>query len=491
MNRASPLHAHHPAPVPPTSYLSFPTRDTFTDIKRESARTLAAAERQEHEWIERFPKSFRPDIEFLLNHPSGQTLKTHQCMGVAYTHTFQTADHTRVTPHTLLAAELALNMARHLRLQPTDSRDIVAAVAGHDQGHIFASHQSEYAINSFPEFDGTPGRPTFCHEHRTKQLFESAEFSRYFGEERVERITSILYDASHPYHLLVDWADRLAYLMVDSVHIGDQDIIDRCHIQREFIESLQNLPDGTIGFRALNPALSLIQARDLLYDRVSIGRASSLFTGFLVEAFHRVIAATGQPITRFVNELSEKATPEARRLFLEVDVPRLYCPNQHPTRAKPVDLDHRAVCHVTLDMLTERGRAWAIDFPPLSSEATIPACLRPRANMSRFEHLVRNALSSSSIPGFLELCGGVVGISHMPPKQYHLRTFDQTSGAREVLLHGKEKWEFFIGMPSTHGGARGIHEVACEALIQEGLIQAESVDRLRQLPSSKFFTHPS
>lgn len=412
-------------------------------------------------------------------------------MGVAHTHTFQTADHTRVTPHTLLAAEIVLEMARHLNLHPTDQRDLVAAVAGHDQGHIFASHQSEYAINSFPEFDGTPGRPAFCHERRTKQLFDSDEFRRHFGEERIEHITSILYDATHPHHILVDWADRLAYLMVDSIHIGHQDIIDRCHIQRDFIESLHILPDGTIGFSNLGPALSLIKARDLLYDRVSIGRASALFTGFLTEAFHRVIAHTGQPITRFVNELSEKGTPEARQLFLEADIPRLYCPKQNPTLAKPVDLDYRALCHVTLDMLSEKGRSWAITLPPLSPEATGPASLKPRANMSKLEHLVRSSFSKSSAPGFLERNGVVVGISHMPPKQYHLRTMNKDDGIQELHFQGKEKWEFFLGMPKNQGGTRGLHQIACEALIQEELIRPECVEKLRQLPSDDFFAKVS
>lgn len=449
---------------------------------------MAAAERQEHEWLERFPSLFRTDIEFLLNHPSGKNLKTHHCMGVAYTDTFKTADHTRVTPHTLLAAELAMEMAKHLDLDPEDSRDLIAAVAGHDQGHIFASHQSEYAINTFPEFDGTPGRPAFCHERRTKQLFESDEFRRYFGEDRSDRIKLILYEPAHPLHLLVDWADRLAYLLVDSCNVGHQDIIDGCHIQCDFIRSLKALPDGSIGFSTLDPALSLINARNLLYDRVSIGPASSLFTGFLTEAFHRVIGATGHPITQFVHELSEKGTPEARHLFLEEDRPRLYCPNQHPALAKPVDLDYQALCHVTLDMLSEKGRAWALDLPPLAPEATVPACLKPRANMTKFEHFVRNSLSKRSAAGFLERCGGVIGISHMPPKQYLLRTLDADNRIQEVLAQGKEKWEFFIGMPLNQGGTSGIHQIVCDALVHEGLIRPECVERLRQLPSADFFT---
>lgn len=488
MDKAPSAQIQRSSSVPQTYSLSFPPRNTYRDTGRQSADTLAAAERQVDEWLERFPRQFRPDIEFLLNHPSGQNLKTHHCMGVAYTHTFKTADHTRVAPHTLLAAEIAMEMARHLDLDPEDSRDLVAAVAGHDQGHIFASHQSEYAINTFPEFDGTPGRPAFCHERRTKQLFESDEFTRYFGEERTARITLILYEPEHPLHLLVDWADRLAYLLVDSINVGHQDIIDGCHIQCDFIRSLKALPDGSIGFSTLDPALSLINARNLLYDRVSIGRASSLFTGFLTEAVHRVIGTTGKPITQFVHELSEKGTPEARHLFLEDDRPRLYCPNEHPTLAKPVDLEYRALCHVTLDMLSEKGRAWALDLPPLSPEATVPACLKPRANMTKFEHLVRNTLSKKSAPGFLERCGGMVGISHMLPKQYLLKTLNADNTIQEVPAQGKEKWEFFIGMPHNQGGAGGIHQIACDALVDEGLIRPECVQRLRQLPPADFFT---
>ena len=491
MDKALPTQAQRTPPVPSTSIVSFPSRNSSKDIQREASHTLAAVERQEHEWLERFPRHFRPDIEFLLNHPSGQNLKTHHCMGVAHTHTFKSADHTRVAPHTLLAAEIALEMSRHLALDPADSRDLVAAVAGHDQGHIFASHQSEYAINSFPEFDGSPGRPAFCHERRTKQLFNSDEFIRFFGEERSERIKLILYEPSHPLHTLVDWADRLAYLLVDSLHIGHQDIINRCHIQRDFIRSLEALPDGTIGFSNLDSAVSLIKARDLLYDRVSIGRASSLFTGFLTEAFHRVIASTGQPITQFVNELSERDTPHARRLFLETDIPRLYCPKQHPSLAKPVDLDYRALCHVTLEMLSEKGRAWALELPALSPEATTPACLRPRANMTKFEHLVRSSISLAGASGFLERSGGVIGISHMPPKQFNLRRLEANNAVGEVHIPGKEKWEFFIGMPTNQGGAMGLHQIATEALIREGLIRPECIQLLRQLPSSDFFTRIS
>ncbi len=459
-----------------------------TGTADESEKVLAIMVRQEHEWLETFPAKFRIDIEFLSRHPSGQNLKTHHCMGVAHTYTFKTADHTRVTPHTFLAAEIAIEMANHLQLHPDDARDLVAALAGHDQGHIFASHQSEAAINSFPEFDGTPGRPLFCHERRTKQLFESNEFARHFGEERTARIKSILYDPHHPLHILVDWADRLAYLLADSLHLGHQDIIDSCHIRNDFVQSLCILPDKTIGFSTLDPVMSLINARDILYDRVSIGRASALFTGFLTEAYHRVVRATGKPITEFVNDLVERSTPEARQLFLEADIPRLYCPQQHPALAKPVDLDYQAVCHVTLDMLSHKGRAWAIDLPPLTPEMTPPACITPRANLRRFEHHVRSAFSKSGGPGFLERSGAVIGLSHMPSKQYHLRTLDHTGAPHEVLVNGREKWEFFIGVPTNLAGARGMHQIACDALVEAGLIHLEYVDKLRRMPPSDFFS---
>ncbi len=478
----------HPLSAPSASSISFPSRDLHTGGHHESERALEAMVRKEEDWLERFPRDFRPDIEFLLRHPSGQNLKTHQCMGAAHTHTFQTADHTRVTPHTLLAAEIAMEMARHLAIDPVEAKPLVAAVAGHDQGHIFASHESEIAINTFPEFDGAPGRPAFCHERRTKELFESDDFTRYFGDEQSDRIKAILFDATHPLHILVDWADRLAYLIADSLHLGHQDIITSCHIRRNFIESLRVLPDETIGFATLSPVLSLINARDLLYSRVSIGRASSLFSGFLTEAFHRAIAVTGKPITQFVHELSERTTPQARQLFLEADIPRLYCPQQHPTLAKPVDLDYRALCHVTITMLSEKGRDWAIDLPALEPEATIPACVAPRANMRRFEHLVRSALREATAPGFVERGGALIGLSHMPSKHYNLRTLDAVGEVREIPVQGKENWEFFIGVPNTEQGARTIHQIACDALIQEGLIRPEYVEQLQKLPAADFFT---
>lgn len=454
----------------------------------ESEKILDIMVREEHEWLETFPAKFRTDIEFLARHPSGQNLKTHHCMGVAHTYTFKTADHTRVTPHTFLASEIAMEMANHLQLHADDAQDLVAALAGHDQGHIFASHESEAAINSFPEFDGTPGRPRFCHELRTKQLFESNEFARHFGEDRTARIKSILYDSHHPLHLLVDWADRLAYLLADSLHLGHQDIIDSCHIRNDFIQSLSILPDQTIGFSNLDPVLSLITARDILYDRVSNGRVSALFVGFLTEAYHRVVRGTGKPITEFVNDLVERSTPEARKLFLEADIPRLYCPQQHPALAKPVDLDYRAVCHVTLDMLSDKGRAWAIDLPPLNPETTTPACLTPRANLRRFDHHVRSAFSKSGGPGFLELSGAVIGRSHMPSKQYHLRTTDHHGAAHEILVNGREKWEFFIGVPNNQAGVRGMHQIACDSLVEAGLIRPEYIEELRRMPSNDLFS---
>jgi hypothetical protein len=76
----------------------------------------------------------------------------------------------------------------------------------------------------------------------------------------------------------------------------------------------------------------------------------------------------------------------------------------------------------------------------------------------------------------------------MPPKQYRLRTLEADNTIQQVLAQGKEKWEFFIGTPLNQGGASGIHQIACDALVHEGLIRPEFVDQLRQLPSADFFT---
>jgi hypothetical protein len=111
--------------------------------------------------------------------------------------------------------------------------------------------------------------------------------------------------------------------------------------------------------------------------------------------------------------------------------------------------------------------------------------------MTKFEHLVRSSISLAGGPGFLERSGCVIGISHMPPKQFHLRRLEANNAVGEVSIPGKEKWEFFIGMPTNQGGAMGLQQIAREALIREGLIRPECIKLLRQLPSSDFFTRIS
>ena len=455
----------------------------------ETEHALDAMVRKEHEWLSKFPEVIRPDIEFLLNHPTGRNLKTHQCMGVAHTDTFRTADHTRVTPHILLASEIALEMAERLGLPLEDSRNLVAAVAGHDQGHIFASHQSEIAINTFPEFDGTAGRAHFCHEKRTRELFDSDDFRRHFGEERLEQIKTILYEQTHPLHLIVDWSDRLAYLIADSLHLGHHDIIANSHVRRELMSSLAVLPDGTIGFSSLDAVRSLISARELLYRRVSIGSASALFTGFLIEAYHRAVAQHKITATEFVRLISERSTPEARKLFAPKDIPRLYCPQQEPTKAKPVDRDYRAICHITLDMLTDKGRQWALTDSPLPPNATVPACSQPRASMTKFEHHLRSSFALSGGQGYLDRLGAVVGISHIAPKHYSLRTLDAGGSVVSLEQSSQEKWEFFIAVPKELGNVSAtLHREACQALAAEGLITAAAEEKIKLPPPTDFFT---
>ena len=455
----------------------------------EIESALAAMVRPESDWVAKFPPIFRPDIQFLLSHPSGKNLKTHQCMGVAHTETFKTADHTRVTPHTLLAAEIALEMAHQVKLDPDRTRDLVAAVAGHDQGHIFASHESELAINTHPEFAGTPDRPQYCHERRTKDLFESDDFVRHFGRDRINRITSVLFDASHPLHIVVDWADRLAYLIADSLHLGHEDIIQSSHVRQDFVESLTVLSDGTIGFSSLKPVMSLINARNLLYDRVSLGRTSGLFTGFLTEAYHRAIAHRGTTAAEFVRLISNRSTPEARELFIPADVPRLYCPQQHPEEAKPVDLDYRAICHITLDMLSEKGRQWALDDPPVPPETTTPACSQKRANMSTFEHHIRSHFASAGGAGYLDRSGIIIGTSHLPQKHYSLRIATPTGEATSLEVSGKEKWELFIALPKDMSTvAAAMHRDVCDTLMGAELITPGAKSKLMTIPASDFFT---
>jgi len=459
----------------------------FDVTEIESA--LAAMVRPESDWIAKFPQIFRPDIQFLLSHPSGKNLKTHQCMGVAHTETFKTADHTRVTPHTLLAAEIALEMAHHIKLDPHLTRDLIAAVAGHDQGHIFASHESELAINTHPDFAGTPDRPKYCHERRTKDLFESDDFVRHFGRDRINRITSVLYDSSHPLHIVVDWADRLAYLIADSLHLGHQDIIQNSHVRQDFIDSLTVLPDGTVGFSSLEPVMSLINARNMLYDRVSLGHTSALFAGFLREAYHRAITYQGTTATEFVRLISDCSTPEARQLFVPADVPRLFCPQQHPEEAKPVDLDYRAICHITLDMLSEKGRQWALEDPPVSPELTVPACSHMRANMSTFEHHIRSHFASAGGAGYLDRSGIIIGTSHLSPKKYRLRIATPTGQATSLEVSGKEKWELFLALPKDMSTiAAAMHRDVCDALITADLIAPGAKSKLMTIPASDFFT---
>lgn len=472
------------SPLPPVKSRTTPTLDPI-----EAEISLAAMVRQEHEWVAKFPAHIRPDILFLLNHPSGQNLKTHHCMGVAHTDTFKTADHTRVTPHTLLAAEIALEMSEQIKLKPNVAIDLVAAVAGHDQGHIFASHESEIAINTFPEFDGTPGRARYCHERRTKQLFDSDDFVRHLGRQRVERIKAILYDPNHPLHVLVDWADRLAYLTADALHLGHHDIIASSHVRQDFIESLTVLKDGTIGFSSLEPVRSLIGARDLLYERVSIGHASTLFTGFLTEAYHRAVALRNTTPTEFVRLISERTTPEARKLFAPQDIPRLFCPQQDPQRAKPVDLDYQSICHVTLDMLSRKGREWGLTNPPLPPEATVPACSQQRAGMTMLEHHIRSWYAKHGGKGYLDRVGAIVGISHMPSKHYSLRTTDSQGQVCCIERCGLEKWDLFVAIPKDMIGMKSaLHKDMCRALVEAELITPAAIAKLEKLPPADFFT---
>lgn len=486
MNRvASSQLSSPPSGVNPLAASHLPSKSNDTS---ETELALLAMIRKEHEWLAKFPESVRSDIQFLLSHPSGQNLKTHQCMGVAHTEIFKTADHTRVTPHTLLAAEIVLEMAEQLNLTMADTKDLVAAVAGHDQGHIFASHQSEVAINSFPEFDGTPGRARFCHERRTKELFDSDEFVRHFGKARIDSIKSILYDETHPLHILVDWSDRLAYLLADSLHLGHQDIIESSHVRNDLVKSLSVLPDGTIGFSTLSPVRSLINAREILYERVSIGQASALFTGYLVEAYHRAVAMHKVTPTEFVRLISERSTPEARKLFAPQDIPRLYCPQQDPTKSKPVDLDYRPICHISLDMLSEKGRRWALTDPCVDPDATVPACSQRRAGMSKLEHHIRAFFAKDGGKGYLDRIGGVVGISHIQPKHYSLRTKTSEGSVVEVEQSSSEKWELFIALPKNMGAvSASLHREVCESVIQAGLVTPEGAQQLLALPPADFF----
>jgi len=304
-----------------------------------------------------------------------------------------------------------------------------------------------------------------------------------------ERIKTILYDASHPLHVLVDWSDRLAYLLADSLHLGHHDIMATAHVRKDFVESLVVLPDGTIGFSSLEAVQSLISARDLLYRRVSIGHTSTLFTGFLTEAFHRAVALHKTTPTEFVRLISERTTPEARKLFAPQDIPRLYCPQQNPEQAEPVDLDYQAICHITLDMLSPKGREWALTTPPLPPEATVPACSQPRAGMSKIEHHIRSFYAQHGGMGYLDRIGAIVGISHMPPKHYSLRTTDSQGKVCCVEQCGLEKWDLFIAIPHELEGMRyALHRDICRALAEADLLLPSALSKLEKPPPADFFT---
>lgn len=454
--------------------------------------SLAAVVRDQKTWTSIFPVGYQKDIDFLLNHPSGKNLTTHLCMGVAHTNTFRTADHTRVAPHTLLAAELALEMSRRLNLNDTDTADVVIAVAAHDQGHIFASHQSETAINSFPDFDGSPGKPKFCHEIRTRELLGSADFIRHFGAPRLDRLTSILYDQKNPLHLIVDWSDRLAYLIADSIHLGIEELVQSTSVRREFIQSLELLADGTIGFNSLGPVSRLIAARDMLYREVSEGATSTLFKGFLVEAYQRAIKHHGSTPTEFVNKIADLPTPQARLLFTPEDQPRLYCPQQDGKLAKPVDLDYIPCFHVTLDMLSPKGQEAALSRPFVSPKESVPACLKPRAGMTEIEHSIRAHFSAFGGAGYLERTGCIVGVAHMPAKTYNLK-YRLPDGQVEIAqLSGSHHWELFVAIPEDlKSSAHALHNIAFEALEKDGYIAASHTSpsaKLKSMPPRDLFT---
>lgn len=516
-NRTGAPPVSHPRPSSPSaatpSFSATPIQNTFPTIRAESIlvdlasaecfgsevaqsmESLAAVVRDQKTWTTRFPASYRKDIDFLLHHPSGQNLTTHLCMGVAHTNTFRTADHTRVAPHTLLAAELAMEMAQRLNLNDTDTADIVIAVAAHDQGHIFASHQSETAINSLPEFDGSPGKPKFCHEVRTRELLSSPDFIRHFGTPRLERLKSILYDNKNPLHLIVDWSDRLAYLIADSIHLGIEELVQSTSVRREFIQSLELLPDGTIGFNSLGPVARLIAARDMLYRDVSEGATSTLFKGFLVEAYQRAIEHHGTTPTEFVRQIAELSTPSARRLFTPQDQPRLYCPQQDGSLAQPVDLDYTPCLHVTLDMLSAKGREAALNRPFVGPKESVPACLKPRAGMSEIEHAIRSHFSAFGGSGYLERTGCIVGVAHMAAKSYPLKQLLPTGEIEAVQLSGSKHWELFIAIPKNlQSSAHMLHRLACEALENHGYIDSSTsgpdspLARLKSLPPQDLFT---
>lgn len=179
---------------------------------------------------------------------------------------------------------------------------------------------------------------------------------------------------------------------------------------------------------------------------MSLGHSSTRFAGFLTEVYHRAITYRGTTATEFVRLISDCSTPEARQLFTPAEVPRLYCPQQHPEEAKPVDFYYRAKCHIRLAMLSQKGRQWALEDPPASPKLTVPACSHMRANMSTFEHHMRYHFASSGGAGYLDRNGIIIGMSHLTPKKYSVRIATQTEQATSLEVSGKGKW-VFLALP--------------------------------------------
>jgi len=466
----------------------------FSDITTIH-RNLISLVRNQAQSMAHFPEVYHGDIAFLLTHPTGRNLASHLCMGVSHTHAHRTAIHNRGL-HIKFSIEIAVEMAERLNLTEAEALDCVIAVAVHDQGHIFASHQSETAINSFVEYEGTPGSPKFCHEHRTKELLESDEFTRHFGRDRIARMKSILYDIGDPMHLFVDWADRLAYLITDSIYLGHPELIRASSVRPQFMESLTRLPDGSIGFSTLDPVSTLICARDMLYKSVSEGPASTLFKAFLTEAYHRAVEWQRMTPTEFVQIISNLSTPEARKLFHPEDQKRLYCPEQHPNSARPVDQDFIPVSHVTLDMLSWSGRQAALARECISTEDSTPGCLKPRAGISKFESVIRDHFARFGGQGYLERIKALVGVAHMPRKQYQLKHVIDAGVVQHVTVQGQEHWELFVAIPvESKSMAPLINREIVHALTEAGFInQAKDaagkmphVERLASVPSPSLF----
>lgn len=465
----------------------------------ENHRSLASLVRNQAQWMAHFPEVYHNDIAFLLTHPSGRNLASHSCMGASHTHAHRTADHKRGL-HINLSIEVAIEMAERLRLTETEARDCVMAVAVHDQGHIFASHQSEAAINSFPEFQGTPGNPQFCHEHRTKDLLSSDEFVRHFGQQRIGRMKGILYDVGDPMHLFVDWADRLAYLIADPIFLGDEELIRAGSVRRQFIESLVRLDDGSIGFSSLDPVSTLISARDKLYCKYSVGPAATLFGAFMVEAYHRAVDWKKVSPTQFVNMISQLPTPEAVKLFHPEDQKHLLCPQQHPDLARPVDREYAPVARITFDMLSPLGKKLAVEGTCVSPEESTPGFLKPRAGVSVFENTVRKhfALNGGG-PGYLERTKCLVPVASISKKFYHLKHATEPGEIQPVTFRGKEHWEMFVAIPAENAAmAHMLNREVARALTEAGLIDqtkdaagySSILQRLTTVPSADLLCPP-